>query len=109
MHIDKFNELKAHCAAVAGFDAGKHKRHMTKAQATKIYYFWLGALYALDETTNPYVVICLASGRYADLCTPKPPAKPKHDLVTVDEATSVVSAGVQQHNGQRLLSKGPDL
>lgn len=108
MHIDKLNELKAQCAAVADFDPVKG-RVTTKAQATKIYYFWLGALYALDETTNPYVVICLASGRYADLCTPKPPAKPKHDLVTVDEATSVVSAGVQQHNGQRLLSKGPDL
>lgn len=94
MNLDKLNELKAECASLVAFDP-KKCRTVSKTQATKVYYFWVGALYALGEPTNPYVFMCLASGRYADLCTPKPPAKPKHNLVTVDEATSVAKPGAQ--------------
>lgn len=93
MPIDKLNELKSRCAMLAGFDPAKHKRSMPKTMRTVVHYFWVGALYALDEPTNPYVVICLASGRYADLCTPVQPEPPKVDLLTAEEATSVATAG----------------
>lgn len=39
----------------------------TKTAAKFIHSFWYGALAALDDTTNPWVTICLMSGRHDEL------------------------------------------
>lgn len=103
MNIAKLNELKSRCAALTGFDPAKHKRNMPKTMATVVHYFWVGALYALDEPTNPYVVICLSSGRYADLCTPVQPPPKMLDLLTADEATSVAGPYTEDDDTSHLM------
>lgn len=39
----------------------------TKTTARWVHMFWAGALTALDDTTNPWVTICLMSGRHDEL------------------------------------------
>lgn len=67
---EKLNQLKTachNCLRASGL------KPTTVKGASVVHAFWLGALEALDDTTNPYVTICLLSGRYADLCAPAAP------------------------------------
>lgn len=57
--------LKKRCAA---FLAANGKKPTTKGGAALVHAFYLGALTALGEDTNPYVTVCLLSGRHSELC-----------------------------------------
>lgn len=64
---EKIEELKATCASFLKTNGINPK---TQAGAKMIHAFWYGALAHADDHDNPYVVICLLSGRHQDLITP---------------------------------------
>lgn len=64
MTDDTKQRLRTACAS---FLKANDLKVGTKRGASAIHTFWYGALVALGEENNPWVTICLLSGRHDDL------------------------------------------
>jgi hypothetical protein len=58
--------------ACGDFLAVNEKRPTTKGGAALVHAFWLGALTALNDRTNPAITLYLLSGRHAEICKQRP-------------------------------------
>lgn len=65
--MDDATKTRLKNACYSFLETNKLKLPSKKAQSA-VHSFWYGALIALDEPTNPWVTICLLSGRFEDLC-----------------------------------------
>lgn len=62
---DKLPELKRQCGSML---AANGLRPSNKSGARVVHAFYRGAMAALGDETNPYVTLCLLSGRHGELC-----------------------------------------
>lgn len=63
-YVPTTRRLRRSCASFLNTNGIKPN---TQAGRKAIHSFWYGALVALDEPTNPWVTICLLSGRHDEL------------------------------------------